>query len=264
MDKYSGSEEEEISMPISTNLATISDSSRLKMLTSSALADAEEEESKKKVKYRECLKNHAANMGGHVTDGCGEFMPGGGEGTPEALRCAACDCHRNFHRREVEGQATPPCCHRGAAAVAAPANVLTLPFARPQMLMAFNKGGGVVEAEVEREGSFLSSHGNVAVRKRFRTRFSPEQKERLLGFAQKLGWRIQKHDEAAVQNFCQEIGVKRHVLKVWMHNNKHTMASKSDNTATTDTANNNTSTSTTTTTANANAINNNGNNNLFK
>ncbi|KAI4375508.1 hypothetical protein MLD38_013368 [Melastoma candidum] len=37
------------------------------------------------VRYRECLKNHAASMGGNATDGCGEFMPIGEEGTIEAL-----------------------------------------------------------------------------------------------------------------------------------------------------------------------------------
>lgn len=53
-----------------------------------------------RARYRECLKNHAANIGGNVTDGCGEFMPSGEEGTLEALKCAACNCHRNFHRKE--------------------------------------------------------------------------------------------------------------------------------------------------------------------
>ncbi|MCL7038353.1 hypothetical protein MKW94_021911 [Papaver nudicaule] len=48
--------------------------------------------------YGDCMKNHAAHMGLNVVDGCGEFMPGGEEGTPEALNCAACECHRNFHR----------------------------------------------------------------------------------------------------------------------------------------------------------------------
>ncbi|CAI9757845.1 unnamed protein product [Fraxinus pennsylvanica] len=49
------------------------------------------------IRNRECLKNHAAKIGGHVVDGCGEFMPSGDEGTPEFLTCAACDCHRSFH-----------------------------------------------------------------------------------------------------------------------------------------------------------------------
>ncbi|CAA6664343.1 unnamed protein product [Spirodela intermedia] len=60
------------------------------------------------VRYRECLKNHAVNIGGHAVDGCGEFMPAGEEGTMDALKCAACNCHRNFHRKEIEGQQLSP------------------------------------------------------------------------------------------------------------------------------------------------------------
>lgn len=56
----------------------------------------------KKVTYKECRKNHAASMGLYAVDGCCEFMAAGEEGTSSALRCAACSCHRNFHRREVE------------------------------------------------------------------------------------------------------------------------------------------------------------------
>ncbi|KAG8384700.1 hypothetical protein BUALT_Bualt04G0145300 [Buddleja alternifolia] len=53
------------------------------------------------VRYGECQKNHAANVGGYAVDGCREFMPCGGEGSGDELTCAACGCHRNFHRREV-------------------------------------------------------------------------------------------------------------------------------------------------------------------
>ncbi|KAF2283144.1 hypothetical protein GH714_043474 [Hevea brasiliensis] len=41
---------------------------------------------KKVVRYKECLKNHAAAIGGNATDGCGEFMPSGEQGTLEALK----------------------------------------------------------------------------------------------------------------------------------------------------------------------------------
>ncbi|KAI5330060.1 PREDICTED: mini zinc finger [Prunus dulcis] len=58
------------------------------------------------VRYGECQKNHAANLGGYAVDGCREFMASGEEGTTEALTCAACGCHRNFHRREVETEKT--------------------------------------------------------------------------------------------------------------------------------------------------------------
>ncbi|CAN8292532.1 unnamed protein product [Cochlearia groenlandica] len=55
------------------------------------------------VRYVECQKNHAANIGGYAVDGCREFMAAtNGQGSDDALNCAACGCHRNFHRREVE------------------------------------------------------------------------------------------------------------------------------------------------------------------
>ncbi|KAG0467439.1 hypothetical protein HPP92_018406 [Vanilla planifolia] len=53
------------------------------------------------VRYGECRKNHAAGIGGYAVDGCREFMASGEEGTPAALRCAACACHRSFHKREL-------------------------------------------------------------------------------------------------------------------------------------------------------------------
>lgn len=54
--------------------------------------------------YKECRKNHAASLGGYALDGCREFMPTGEEGTSASLKCAACSCHRNFHRKEVENE----------------------------------------------------------------------------------------------------------------------------------------------------------------
>ncbi|WJX38084.1 Mini zinc finger protein 3 [Trifolium repens] len=54
------------------------------------------------IRYGECQKNHAANIGGYAVDGCREFMASNGEGTSGALTCAACGCHRNFHRKEVQ------------------------------------------------------------------------------------------------------------------------------------------------------------------
>ncbi|KHN13224.1 ZF-HD homeobox protein [Glycine soja] len=69
----------------------------------------EPQRSARTVKYGECQKNHAANVGGYAVDGCREFMAsgsgsgggsGGGEGTSAALTCAACGCHRNFHKRQ--------------------------------------------------------------------------------------------------------------------------------------------------------------------
>ncbi|KAJ1275176.1 hypothetical protein BS78_05G116200 [Paspalum vaginatum] len=232
-------------------------------------------------KYRECLKNHAAAIGGNATDGCGEFMPSGEEGSLEALKCSACGCHRNFHRKEAEDEDEDVYAaagdgflgHRAARRLLAPAMThahvhphhkraggllvsaassdpygvgvgvgayaaaRALPPALPappghghqhqvlhhQYVMPLSMMPTSESDELEgaaRGGSSSSS------RKRFRTKFTPEQKARMLEFAERVGWRLQKLDDAMVQAFCQEIGVKRRVLKVWMHNNKHNLATK--------------------------------------
>jgi hypothetical protein len=36
-------------------------------------------------------------------------MASGEEGTAAALKCAACNCHRSFHRREVENETLREC-----------------------------------------------------------------------------------------------------------------------------------------------------------
>ncbi|KAI3448383.1 hypothetical protein Pfo_005048 [Paulownia fortunei] len=213
---------------------------------------------KKMVRYRECLKNHAAAMGGNATDGCGEFMPSGEEGTLEALTCSACNCHRNFHRKEVEGEPSSfdNCDHNvnsrmgrklfmghhhkgylGPDALGYHAGTLIPPraVAPHQMIMPYNMGSSLPSESDEQEGNggFVGGGGGGVVvrqpqqlKKRFRTKFTQEQKEKMLSFAEKVGWKIQKQEEAVVQQFCQEVGVKRRVLKVWMHNNKHNLAKK--------------------------------------
>ncbi|XP_078433794.1 zinc-finger homeodomain protein 4-like [Wolffia australiana] len=172
------------------------------------------------VKYRECLKNHAAAIGGNAVDGCGEFMPSGEEGSLEALKCAACGCHRNFHRKEIDGEFAGEMYpfyrnlkgrrllgHKGLA------------FSPGHHAMIMPLGALQTSESEEMERAMPS-------KKRFRTKFTAEQKQRMLEFAERAGWRLQKEDEASVQQFCQEIGVKRRVLKVWMHNNKHSLAKK--------------------------------------
>lgn len=233
-----GAHEGDLQMPMSGGFAGLHESSKLKLITSgngTGMDEIRPSEAKVKkiTKYRECLKNHAASIGGHAIDGCGEFMPGGEEGSLDALKCAACDCHRNFHRREVEGE--PSCdCHnvrkerkRTPGAVphtplaALPSATTVIARAPAPMLMALSNGPTDSD---DQDGGISASA--AAMKKRFRTKFSAEQKEKMCSFADKLGWKIQKHDEGAVQAFCADIGVKRHVLKVWMHNNKHTLGKK--------------------------------------
>ncbi|XP_047328848.1 zinc-finger homeodomain protein 5 [Impatiens glandulifera] len=188
-------------------------------------------------RYRECLKNHAATSGGNVLDGCGEFMPAG----DDALKCAACTCHRNFHRKEPETVVDIG----GFASMVHPLQLpLSLPspspvkhgnrhWMGPPVKIAFAGGGGSGGAESSSEdlnfnvyhsggGTPADPHPTsfVSSKKRFRTKFSPEQKEKMLDFAEKVGWRIPREDDPDAQRFCLETGVKRHVLKVWMHNNK--------------------------------------------
>ncbi|KAF5740173.1 zinc-finger homeodomain protein 2-like [Tripterygium wilfordii] len=186
------------------------------------------------VRYRECLKNHAVNIGGHAVDGCGEFMAAGDEGTLDALKCAACNCHRNFHRKETGGDQSSLYSlqhqhqqlqfYRGPP----PAGYLHLtPTPRPLALPSASGGGGYSREEEDVSNpSSSGGGGGSGLKKRFRTKFTQEQKEKMLAFAEQLGWRIQKHDDAALEQFCAETGVKRHVLKVWMHNNKHTLGKK--------------------------------------
>ncbi|KAG8090918.1 hypothetical protein GUJ93_ZPchr0011g27531 [Zizania palustris] len=214
------------------------------------------------VKYRECLKNHAAAIGGNATDGCGEFMPSGEEGSLEALKCSACGCHRNFHRKEFDDFDGDSCAahghgyrsgsrrllgptvphhhkngsggllvtadHYGGAYAAARAlPPPPSPHGHHQIIMPLNMVHASESDEMDGGGGFRGAMGGTSSsKKRFRTKFTAEQKARMLDFAERVGWRLQKLDDAMVHHFCQEIGVKRRVLKIWMHNNKHNLAKK--------------------------------------
>lgn len=203
---------------------------------------------KKVVRYKECLKNHAASIGGNATDGCGEFMSSGEEGTLEALKCSACNCHRNFHRKEIEDECSydsPILSNPGTRLILGhhngfivspqgyPANSLISSRATPphhQMLLSYRNGAITSESDEgdEDNGGGIVATGPVKkIKKRFRTKFTEDQKEKMLRFAQNAGWKMQKLEESVVQQFCQEIGIKRRVLRVWMHNNKHNFVKNS-------------------------------------
>lgn len=202
-----------------------------------------------KPRYRECMRNHAASIGGHASDGCGEFMPsgGGGGGDAASLTCAACGCHRNFHRREVPGAAHlhhhlmhpgPPHAHPMLLYNTTPSPKNASVHALPHKFLGVPAFGGVDhhhhhhqddgERQYDRR-SETPERGDVQMAtmmmttksKRFRTKFTQEQKERMLELAERLGWRIQKQDDVVLSQFCSELGIKRNVLKVWMHNNKN-------------------------------------------
>ncbi|RLN03223.1 ZF-HD homeobox protein [Panicum miliaceum] len=237
--------------------------------------------------YRECLKNHAASLGGHALDGCGEFMPApeADPADPGSLRCAACGCHRNFHRRVPEAPPSPPLLAlpppppqppqpaphvardgRAPRGEEAPEDRVPAAFDEetessdgegsefdedrpmsplpapavvppgylqpaPHMHLALGTGapGASPPAAAPRPPAppgpvpspGTAAAAAAAARKRFRTKFSPEQKQRMQALSERLGWRLQKRDEAVVDESCREIGVTKGVFKVWMHNNKH-------------------------------------------
>lgn len=139
--------------------------------------------------YRECRRNHAAAMGCYAIDGCGEFLKAGKDGTIDAFLCAVCGCHRSFHRKEM----------------------LNHPhYSLPPLHNA-------------RIGDGFSGEKEMKMKKKAkakRTKLSPEQKDKMKRFAEKLGWRPQKHDEKEVEQFCDELGISRKIFKVWLCNNR--------------------------------------------
>lgn len=215
------------------------------------------------VVYRECLKNHAASIGGHALDGCGEFFPNpiSDPADPASLKCAACGCHRNFHRRDAadERAFTPPKAilvsphqrllpaqparHSSSPSPSrstspgpsrtlsphSPPPVSHLPpsfYGTPsQMLLALSSAAFPAPSDervrVRVQVQGPTNENPTARRKRSRTKFSQEQKDKMFSFADKLGWRMQKSEDKFVQDFCDEVGIGRRVFKVWMHNNKH-------------------------------------------
>lgn len=199
-------------------------------------------------------------------------MPAGEEGTPESLKCAACDCHRNFHRKlpEVDGSGLDfmpsvyltnfqnyPTCNPSKSLGIAAQRPIIMPsiihhnhhpkrFPTAPVMVAF--GGGAISHSTPVMSSSedeLNAEDHATVRsdgvervpeghyqqsnqksKRFRTKFTQEQKDKMASFAEKLGWKIGKQDEHEVARFCAEARVKRQVFKVWMHNSKQAMRKK--------------------------------------
>ncbi|KDO72567.1 hypothetical protein CISIN_1g016972mg [Citrus sinensis] len=216
------------------------------------------------VTYKECLKNHAASIGGHALDGCGEFMPSptATPSDPTSLKCAACGCHRNFHRREpdqdhhlphvpttattatIEYQphhrhhppppVTQPPSRRSPSSASPPPISSSYYPSAPHMLLALsgNLQQSSAAAAVPQENHHISNNhhhnnnnimmsnsgGSSGGRKRFRTKFSQSQKEKMFEFAERVGWKMQKRDDDLVHEFCNEV--------VWMHNNKSTFAKR--------------------------------------
>ncbi|PWZ23142.1 Zinc-finger homeodomain protein 11 [Zea mays] len=158
--------------------------------------------------YRECMRNHAAKLGTYASDGCCEYTPD--DGQPAAMLCAACGCHRNFHRKAFLADAAAGA-HGGGGAHGA---MLPSPGASP--------GYGMHHMAIATAGmgGDAGAHGSGSGgRRRTRTKFTDEQKERMARLAERLGWRMPKREpgralgDDEVGRFCREIGVTRQVFK---------------------------------------------------
>ncbi|KAG4907045.1 Zinc-finger homeodomain protein 2 [Glycine max] len=175
-------------------------------------------------KYHECLKNHTVKTGVHTLDGCIKFLPLGEEGTLDALKCLVCNCHRNFHRKETPNDTylVPYYHHSPLPLVAYYGEQMGYPRVQGQQcttlaLPSRSRGSGGAQSsredmEAVSDPTSATPHGGSS-KKRFRTRFTLEQKEKMLAFAEKLGWRILKNDESVVQEFCAQTSILPHVLK---------------------------------------------------
>ena len=245
-----------VSSPVRSPETTAFKSTWYQSTSGSHSGDEKKSTRKPNVCYRECQKNHAASLGGHAVDGCGEFIPSGKEGTLEALKCAACSCHRNFHRREFLGPNGELTCSCGSSVKS---QAISVPYMlnqaiRPMSPMARDTKGHQLlssadisphaqlvmplaqfedenDEEEDDDDDEPPQHpyprsGSGSKKKRFRTKFTADQKERMREFADTLGWRFSKHDEDNVKEFCNDVGLQRNVFKVWMHNNKHLSRTK--------------------------------------
>ncbi|KAL4302186.1 hypothetical protein GQ457_10G029230 [Hibiscus cannabinus] len=191
------------------------------------------------VSYKECLKNHAASLGAHALDGCGEFMPT----HPGSFKCAACGCHRNFHRRDpafLHHLPPPPPDAPSSSPSPSPTHTPPSPVpysyysSAPHMLLTLRTGysgsGALDEYNHQRVEATDKNNStqttDTSGRKRSRTKFSKEQKEKMHAFAERVGWRMPRGEEMLVKEICNQVGVDRGVLKVWLHNNKNTFGKK--------------------------------------
>ncbi|OMO75237.1 hypothetical protein CCACVL1_16270 [Corchorus capsularis] len=199
-------------------------------------------------RYKECKRNHGIPFGRYAFDGCGEFMKSSDE---DPYKCAACGCHRNFHRKEPCPADTPQNNRNNSVTLAPPTQAPTPEkeqFMSPLPLATLNGNTGESSSfpRVDKNldaGSETQSGVGVGVRaglgvqkgmkiKRTRTRFTLEQKQKMTRFAvDRLGWRLHRTDETDVLNLCKDLGISRHVFVVWMNNTRRRIRNKRAGTA---------------------------------
>ncbi|KAI9107333.1 hypothetical protein K1719_021721 [Acacia pycnantha] len=171
---------------------------------------------KQEVVYKECLHNHAASLGKVARDGCYEFLqPNIDSGLPEAaLLCAVCNCHRNFHRKQV---------------IYTPIMTVDTETSPPQTQQQPDFPAEATMAAAAEENADNAMAVEVAPppqqpqqrrKRKTRTKFTDEQVSRLKSFAQGLGWTSKSAGKEEILNFCSEVGISRRKLVVWLNNNR--------------------------------------------
>ncbi|CAN8293470.1 unnamed protein product [Cochlearia groenlandica] len=158
--------------------------------------------------YRECMRNHAAKLGSYAIDGCREYSkPATGD------LCAACGCHRSYHRR-VDVESFPQITQT------------RFPYSslrRVKQLARLRWKAAAAEEEVTEDDEETSAEERMTVvQRRRKSKFTAEQKEAMREYAVKLGWTLKDKREIReeIRVFCDGIGVSRYHFKTWVNNNK--------------------------------------------
>ncbi|GFY85342.1 homeobox protein 21 [Actinidia rufa] len=173
------------------------------------------------VRYRECQHNYAARVMRYTFDGCGDFLPRGEPGTSKFMLCGVCGCHRNFHRREE--MYLPRSSHQ-TSRVQLFNRPTTTAFPPPQSHNVKHARVGnpptlesPLTAPLDHEEA-----KEIGMKRKRRTNFTQAQKDRMRVFSEKLGWKLKGHGKE-IHQFCEDIGITRQILKVWINNNKRLM-----------------------------------------
>lgn len=185
---------------------------------------------KQEVIYKECKHNHAASLGRRSFDGCREFLESDDvdkNGTKDAMFCAACGCHRNFHKKflvynpiiastatpETHPQPNPP-------VTGPPVPTPVVQLVNHGMTTTNNNTVQMPTIEnnddVEEVQLVVSPPGG----RKKRTMFTAEQRSQMIRFAERLGWRPQRSDKEEIQHFCMDMGISRRMFLVWLSNNR--------------------------------------------
>ncbi|CAA7041674.1 unnamed protein product [Microthlaspi erraticum] len=179
----------------------------------------------RKARYGECRKNQAAGIGTTAYDGCGEFISATSGEDP--LNCAACGCHRSFHREDtISDGVTETVLDVLKISSDQFRRIFCSPYGEGNNRVVIDQsvGGDVVEEEqrvvIDRSGGGDVVEEEVGKVKRLKTKFTAEQTGKMRDYAEKLRWKVSPETREEVDKFCLEIGVDRRKFMNWMNNHK--------------------------------------------